>query len=81
MSAYMRDMLLSLWWVLQLMLVFHQTGFSFVYMDDERDAEDAIRGLDNVEFGRQHRRLRVEWAKVLEHTYAFHYVKVCCMTG
>lgn len=26
------------------MLAFHQTGFSFVYMDDERDAEDAIRG-------------------------------------
>lgn len=56
------------------MLAFHQTGFSFVYMDDERDAEDAIRGLDNVEFGRQHRRLRVEWAKVHEHTYVFHYV-------
>lgn len=38
-------------------------------MDDERDAEDAIRGLDNVEFGRQHRRLRVEWAKVHKHAY------------
>eukprot|EP00249_Psilotum_nudum_P011858 c23428_g1_i1 orf=359-934(+) len=32
-------------------------------MEDERDAEDAIRALDNVEFGRQRRRLRVEWAK------------------
>jgi hypothetical protein len=41
------------------------TGFSFVYMDDERDAEDAIRHLDNMEFGRQRRRLSVEWAKVV----------------
>lgn len=40
-----------------------KTGFSFVYMDDERDAEDAIRHLDNMEFGRQRRRLSVEWAK------------------
>ncbi|XP_010278533.1 PREDICTED: serine/arginine-rich splicing factor RS41 isoform X2 [Nelumbo nucifera] len=32
-------------------------------MDDERDAEDAIRGLDRSEFGRQGRRLRVEWTK------------------
>lgn len=33
-------------------------------MDDERDAEDAIRGLDSTaDFGRQRRRLRVEWAK------------------
>lgn len=40
------------------------TGFAFIYMIDERDARDAIRGLDNYEFGRQRRRLRVEWAKV-----------------
>lgn len=33
-------------------------------MVDERDAEDAIRALDNTEFGRQRRRLCVEWAKV-----------------
>lgn len=33
-------------------------------MDDERDAEDAIRGLDRIEFGRKGRRLRVEWTKV-----------------
>lgn len=33
-------------------------------MDDERDAEDAIRGLDRTEFGRHGRRLRVEWTKV-----------------
>ncbi|KAG9155422.1 hypothetical protein Leryth_009856 [Lithospermum erythrorhizon] len=32
-------------------------------MDDERDAEDAIRGLDRFEFGRKGRRLRVEWTK------------------
>ncbi|RWW77324.1 hypothetical protein BHE74_00014531 [Ensete ventricosum] len=35
-------------------------GFAFIYMDDERDAEDAIRGLDRLEFGRHGRRLRVE---------------------
>ena len=39
-------------------------GFAFVYMEDERDAEDAIRGLDRLEFGRKGRRLRVEWTKV-----------------
>ncbi|KAM7512029.1 hypothetical protein LguiB_010904 [Lonicera macranthoides] len=32
-------------------------------MDDERDAEDAIRRLDHTEFGRKGRRLRVEWTK------------------
>ncbi|KAG5533751.1 hypothetical protein RHGRI_027813 [Rhododendron griersonianum] len=37
--------------------------FAFVYMEDERDAEDAIRGLDRFEFGRKGRRLRVEWTK------------------
>ncbi|KAK9147726.1 hypothetical protein Scep_006483 [Stephania cephalantha] len=40
-----------------------KSGFAFIYMDDERDAEDAIRGLDRIEFGRQGRRLRVEWTK------------------
>lgn len=40
-----------------------KSGFAFIYMDDERDAEDAIRGLDNTEFGRQRRRLCVEWTK------------------
>lgn len=40
-----------------------KTGFAFVYMEDDRDADDAIRGLDRLEFGRQRRRLRVEWAK------------------
>lgn len=43
---------------------FDLIGFAFVYMDDERDAEDSIRGLDRYEFGRQGRRLRVEWTKV-----------------
>lgn len=38
-------------------------GFAFVYFDDERDAEDAIRGLDTVPFGYDRRRLSVEWAK------------------
>ncbi|GFZ15304.1 arginine/serine-rich splicing factor 35 [Actinidia rufa] len=38
-----------------------KSGFAFVYMDDERDAEDAIRGLDRMDFGRKGRRLRVEW--------------------
>ncbi|XP_029126463.1 serine/arginine-rich splicing factor RS40 isoform X2 [Cajanus cajan] len=32
-------------------------------MEDERDAEAAIRALDRVEFGRKGRRLRVEWTK------------------
>ncbi|CAN8325902.1 unnamed protein product [Cochlearia groenlandica] len=40
-----------------------KAGFAFVYMDDERDAEDAIRALDQIEFGRKGRRLRVEWTK------------------
>ncbi|CAI5463548.1 unnamed protein product [Closterium sp. Yama58-4] len=40
-----------------------KTGFAFVYMDDERDGDDAIRALDGMEFGRQRRRLRVEWAR------------------
>ncbi|CAD5181750.1 unnamed protein product, partial [Musa acuminata subsp. malaccensis] len=40
-----------------------KSGFAFIYMDDERDAEDAIRALDRTEFGRQGRRLRVEWTK------------------
>ncbi|KAI3458199.1 hypothetical protein Pfo_014862 [Paulownia fortunei] len=40
-----------------------KSGFAFVYMEDERDAEDAIRALDRIEFGRKGRRLRVEWTK------------------
>ncbi|XWS37764.1 hypothetical protein CRYUN_Cryun19dG0073400 [Craigia yunnanensis] len=40
-----------------------KSGFAFIYMEDERDAEDAIRALDQAEFGRKGRRLRVEWTK------------------
>ncbi|KAG8391969.1 hypothetical protein BUALT_Bualt01G0242700 [Buddleja alternifolia] len=40
-----------------------KSGFAFVYYEDERDAEDAIRGLDNIPFGYDRRRLSVEWAK------------------
>ncbi|KAA8514818.1 hypothetical protein F0562_017997 [Nyssa sinensis] len=36
-----------------LFVIFIERGFAFVYMDDERDAEDAIRGLDRIEFGRK----------------------------
>ncbi|CAJ2630088.1 serine/arginine-rich splicing factor RS40 isoform X2 [Trifolium pratense] len=32
-------------------------------MEDERDADAAIRALDRIEFGRKGRRLRVEWTK------------------
>ncbi|XP_042970773.1 serine/arginine-rich splicing factor RS40-like isoform X2 [Carya illinoinensis] len=32
-------------------------------MEEERDADDAIRRLDRTEFGRKGRRLRVEWTK------------------
>ncbi|XP_027907976.1 serine/arginine-rich splicing factor RS41-like isoform X2 [Vigna unguiculata] len=38
-------------------------GFAFIYMEDERDAEYAIRRLDRTEFGRKARRIRVEWTK------------------
>ncbi|PON75452.1 Splicing factor-like protein [Parasponia andersonii] len=40
-----------------------KSGFAFVYFEDERDAEDAIRSLDNRPFGYDRRRLSVEWAK------------------
>ncbi|GMI98969.1 arginine/serine-rich splicing factor 31 [Hibiscus trionum] len=40
-----------------------KSGFAFVYFEEERDAEDAIRGLDNIPFGYDRRRLSVEWAK------------------
>lgn len=36
-----------------------------MYFEDERDAEDAIRKLDNFPFGYEKRRLSVEWAKVI----------------
>ncbi|XP_073270255.1 serine/arginine-rich splicing factor RS31-like isoform X2 [Primulina huaijiensis] len=40
-----------------------KSGFAFVYFEDERDADDAIRGLDNIPFGHDRRRLSVEWAR------------------
>ncbi|XP_047336234.1 serine/arginine-rich splicing factor RS31 isoform X2 [Impatiens glandulifera] len=40
-----------------------KSGFAFVYFEDERDAEDAIRGIDNFSFGHDRRKLSVEWAK------------------
>ncbi|XP_023539917.1 serine/arginine-rich splicing factor RS31-like isoform X1 [Cucurbita pepo subsp. pepo] len=40
-----------------------KSGFAFVYFEDERDADDAIRGLDNMPFGHDRRRLSVEWAR------------------
>lgn len=39
-------------------------GYAFVYFEDERDAEDAIRRTDNTTFGYGRRKLSVEWAKV-----------------
>ncbi|KAJ6686400.1 SERINE/ARGININE-RICH SPLICING FACTOR RS31-RELATED [Salix purpurea] len=38
-------------------------GFAFVYLEDDRDAADAIRGLDNIPFGYDRRKLSVEWAR------------------
>lgn len=40
-----------------------KSGYAFVYFEDERDAEDAIRALDNVPFGYDKRKLSVEWAR------------------
>ena len=40
-------------------------GYAFIYFEDERDAEDAIRRLDNVSFGYDRRRLSVEWSRVI----------------
>ncbi|XP_057454865.1 serine/arginine-rich splicing factor RS31-like isoform X2 [Lotus japonicus] len=39
------------------------SGFAFVYFEDERDGEEAIRALDNIPFGYDKRRLSVEWAR------------------
>ncbi|KAL5569965.1 hypothetical protein UlMin_026540 [Ulmus minor] len=42
----------------------HLSGlvFSIVYFEDDRDAEDVIRGLDNRPFGYDRCKLSVEWA-------------------
>ncbi|KAL8498538.1 hypothetical protein ACS0TY_021752 [Phlomoides rotata] len=44
-------------------------GFAFVYIEDERDVEDAIRKLNRIDFGRIGHRLRVEWTKVIGMAY------------
>ncbi|KAL5538006.1 hypothetical protein UlMin_046089 [Ulmus minor] len=41
----------------------HLSGFFFVYFEDDRDAEDAIHGLDNRPFGYDMCKLFVEWAR------------------
>ncbi|KAG1671897.1 hypothetical protein FOA52_003464 [Chlamydomonas sp. UWO 241] len=41
-------------------------GFAFVYMLDKRDGDDAIKDLDDREFGYKRRRLKCQWAKVAE---------------
>lgn len=46
-------------------------GFAFVYFEDDRDAADAIRGLDNTPFGYDRRRLSVEWARVCYYSFLF----------
>lgn len=48
--------------------VFTTTWFAFVYFEDERDAADAIRDLDDIPFGYDKRWLSVEWAKVFHCT-------------
>lgn len=57
----------------KVLVYFLLSGFAFVYMEDERDAEDAIRALDRIEFGRKGRRLRVEWTKVASLYQIFFY--------
>ncbi|KAG1678048.1 hypothetical protein FOA52_000844 [Chlamydomonas sp. UWO 241] len=41
-------------------------GFAFVYMEDKRDGDDAIRALHTAEFGYKRRKLICEWAKQAE---------------
>lgn len=40
-----------------------KSGFAFVYFEDERDGDDAIRALDGVPFGPGRRKLSVEWSR------------------
>ncbi|KAL6005653.1 Serine/arginine-rich splicing factor rs31 [Asimina triloba] len=40
-----------------------KSGFAFVYFSDERDAEDAIRALDDTSFGYNKCRISVEWSR------------------
>ena len=45
--------------------MFTYVGFAFVYFEDERDGNDAIRALDGYPFGPGRRRLSVEWSRVI----------------
>ena len=45
--------------------MFTSVGFAFVYFEDERDGNDAIRALDGYPFGPGRRRLSVEWSRVI----------------
>ncbi|CAN6234245.1 unnamed protein product [Urochloa humidicola] len=40
-----------------------KSGFAFIYFEDERDGDDAIRALDGYPFGPGRRRLSVEWSR------------------
>ena len=51
--------------MLNLFINVSAVGYAFIYFEDERDAEDAIRRLDNVSFGYSRRRLSVEWSRVI----------------
>lgn len=53
-------------------------GYAFVYFEDERDAEDAIRGIDNIPFGYEKRKLSVEWAKVFIYP-SFSFLMTCML--
>ena len=55
---------------------FLTAGFAFVYFVDERDAEEAIRAVDNRPFGYDRRRLSVEWARV--QYFSTHKVPLFC---
>ncbi|KQK24009.1 serine/arginine-rich splicing factor RS31 [Brachypodium distachyon] len=43
-----------------------KSGYAFIYFEDERDAEDAIKRLANADFGYNRRRLSVEWSRQVE---------------
>lgn len=57
--------------VIQIFIVltcmFTSVGFAFVYFEDERDGNDAIRALDGYPFGPGRRRLSVEWSRVIPY--------------
>jgi hypothetical protein len=56
------------YWVQSFMLAYLFLGFAFVYFEDERDGDDAIRSLDGVPFGPGRRRLSVEWSRVISYS-------------